>query len=72
MLAYILEGKGCSLQAYLVQISSYPVLKHLLVGIRMQCTMNKCQKKSHKNLFCVLKEDVGSDVLQHCTTTMSF
>lgn len=67
-----IQGKGCSRQAYLLQYFQLSCFKILASGICMQCTMSKYQKRSHKNSFGVLKEDVGSDVLQHSTTTVSF
>lgn len=72
MLTYILGGKVVLCRLICCNSSRYPVLKHVLVAICMQYFMNKCQKKSYKNLFCVVKEDVSSDVLQCCTTDVPF
>lgn len=69
LLPYIFGGKIILCRLICCNISSYPVLKHLPVGICMQYIMNKCQKKkSYKNLLCVVKEDVsshGASMLHH-------
>lgn len=69
-LTYSGERAVCSQKAYLLQYFLLSLFETLASSIRVQCTMSKYQKRSPKNSFGILKEDVGSGVLQHCTTSV--